>query len=73
MTIRGGQRTVDLSPIAATTFYLDVELTYGSVGRLAQAVVGADSLEAANLALGELGVRTELDLERDAAGETARS
>jgi hypothetical protein len=73
MTIRGGQRTVDLSPIAATTFYLDVELTYGSVGRLAQAVVGADSLEAANLALGELGVRTELDLERDTAGETARS
>jgi hypothetical protein len=74
VTIRGGKRTFELSPIAATTFYLDVELTYHSVGRLAQAVAGADSLEAANRALGALGVRTELDLEREAAngGSSAR-
>jgi len=36
-------------------------------GRLAQAVSRAGSLEAANEALHGLGVRTELDLERDAA------
>jgi hypothetical protein len=71
--IRGGDRTVELSAIAAATFYLDVELTYRSVGRLARAVAGTDSLEAANRALNQLGVRTELDLEREAAGEAARS
>jgi hypothetical protein len=65
--IRGGARSVELSPMAAVTFYLDVEATLNGVGRLARAVDGAESLEAANQALHELGVRTELDLERDAA------
>jgi hypothetical protein len=65
-TIRGGARTVELSPAAALTFYLDVETTIRAVARLARAVAGATDLEQANEALHELGVRTELDLEREA-------
>jgi len=64
VTIRGGARTFELSSVAALTFYLDVELTFGTAGRLARAVAGSDSLEAANDALAGLGVQTELDLER---------
>jgi len=67
-TIRGGTRTFELSPIAAMTFYLDVDITINAAGRLAQAVAGAGSLEEANDALRALGVGTELDYERNAAG-----
>jgi hypothetical protein len=67
VSIRGGARTVELSSLASVTFYLDVEAMIRAVGRLARAVDGAESLEAANQALNELGVRTELDLEQDAA------
>jgi hypothetical protein len=69
VTIRGGARTFELSTAAALTFYLDVEVTFNTAGRLARAVAGAGSLEAANDALGKLGVRTELDLEIDAAAQ----
>jgi hypothetical protein len=65
--IRGGARTVELGPVAALTFYLDVEATIRAVGRLARAVDGASSLEQANDALNDIGVSTELDLEREAA------
>lgn len=67
VAIRGGQRTVKLSPAATITFYLDVEVTVATVGRLARAVLDAPGLEAANDALHELGVRSELDLEREAS------
>jgi hypothetical protein len=67
-TIRGGTRSLELSPIAATTFYLDVDITIKAAGRLARAVADAGSLEEANDALNALGVATELDYERDAAG-----
>ena len=66
-TIRGGTRTLELSAIAAITVYLDVEATVAAAGRLARAVDAATSLEQANDALHALGVRTELDLEREAA------
>ena len=69
-SIRGGTRTVELSSIAALTFYLDVDITINTAGRLAQAVAGAGNLEQANDALNELGVGTELDYEREAAGVT---
>ncbi len=62
--IRGGVRSVELTTVASVTFYVDVETTLRSVGRLARAVEQASSLEAANDALHALGVRTELDLER---------
>jgi hypothetical protein len=67
-TIRGGTRTLELSAVAALTFYLDVDITINAVGRLAQAVAQATSLEEANDALHGLGVTTELDYEREAAG-----
>jgi hypothetical protein len=65
--IRGGARSVELTTIAAVTFYLDVDCMLLATGRLARAVANAASLEEANDALGQLGVRTELDLEREAA------
>jgi hypothetical protein len=64
--IRGGARTLELSAAASLTLYLDVEPTIGAAGRLASAVDGAQGLEEANEALHAIGVRTELDLERDA-------
>jgi hypothetical protein len=67
-TIRGGTRTLELSPVAAMTFYLDVDITIRAAGRLARAVADTGSLEEANDALNALGVATELDYERDAAG-----
>jgi hypothetical protein len=67
VSIRGGARTLELSSLASVTFYFDVEATIRAVGRLALAVDPADSLEEANQALNQLGVRTELDLEREAA------
>ncbi len=66
--IRGGTRTLELSAAATLTFYLDVDITINAAGRLAQAVGDAASLEEANGALHELGVSTELDYEREAAG-----
>jgi len=66
-TIRGGARTLELTTIASLTFYLDVEVTVRVAGKLARAVTDADSLEQANRSLGRLGVRTELDLEIEAA------
>jgi hypothetical protein len=65
--IRSGTRSLELSPLAAQTSYLDVPVTVHAVGRLARAVGAAPSLELANDALHVLGVRTELDLEREAA------
>jgi hypothetical protein len=65
--IRGGTRSVELTPDAACTFYLDVEATIAACGRLAVAVGESRSVEEASAALGGLGVRTELDLEREAA------
>ncbi len=67
VAIRGGQRTLELTPAAPITFYLDVEATARTCGRLARAVLSAGSLEQANEALNGLGVVTELDLEIEAA------
>jgi hypothetical protein len=69
--IRGGARTVELMAIASITFYLEVEATIGATGRLALAVSESESVEEANAALNAIGVRTELDLEREAASAAA--
>jgi hypothetical protein len=66
-SIRGGTRTLELSALAAVTLYLDVAATIEAAGRLANAVGDAEDLDQANEALHALGVRTELDLEREAA------
>jgi hypothetical protein len=72
VSIRGGARTFELSSLAAVTFYLDAEVAFEAAGPLARAVAGAETLEQANQALARLGVRTELDLEREAAESQAR-
>jgi hypothetical protein len=66
-SIRSGRRTVPLSPAAALTVYFDVDAAIRSAARLAAAVRDAGSLDDANDALHALGVRSELDLEREAA------
>ena len=65
-TIRHGRRTVELSPVGALTFYFDVAVAIRSAARLAAAVTDARDLVHANELLHALGVRTELDYERDA-------
>jgi hypothetical protein len=62
--IRGGRRTVTLSPIGALTFYFDPSSAIATVAALARAVADAEDLEAANDTLHELGVASELDFER---------
>jgi hypothetical protein len=66
--IRSGDRTIELSPVATLTFFFDIGVAMRSVARLARAVAEAPSLEAANDALHALGVRSELDVERERAG-----
>ncbi len=65
VSIRGGLRSFELSSAAAQTTFLDVAATFASAGRLARALATVGSLEEANDALHALGVRTELDLERE--------
>ena len=72
-TIRQGRRTVDLSPVGALTFYFDVAKAIWSAARLAATVVDAEGLDHANELLHALGVRTELDYERDALHTVRRS
>jgi hypothetical protein len=67
VAIRGGAREFSLSSVAAQTVFLDVAAAGAAAGRLAGALAGARSLEEANQALNALGVRTELDLEREPA------
>jgi hypothetical protein len=63
-SIRGGRRTVQLTPVGALTIYFDVAAALASTAQLANAVVDAQSLEAANEILNGIGVKTELDYER---------
>jgi hypothetical protein len=65
VTIRGGARRLELTSLAAQTVFLDVGATLSAAGRLAGALADAGSLEEASQALNALGVRTELDLERE--------
>lgn len=67
--IRGGRRTVELSPLGGLTFYFDPRVAVQRTAPLARAVAGAESLDAAQAVLEAAGVRTELDLERARAKE----
>jgi hypothetical protein len=66
VTIRGGRRTVHLSPFGAATVYFDPARAVASAAPLAQAVMDATDLEDAQQHLRRRGVRTELDYERTA-------
>ena len=63
--IRGGRRTLKLTPLTTLTFFMAPEKLYESLSRPAQAVRGSTSLDEANNALHALGIYTELDFERD--------
>jgi hypothetical protein len=67
-SIRGGRRTLELTPAAAMTWFFDPAIAFEATAVLAQAVAGAESLDHANRILRERGVRTELDWE---SGESA--
>jgi hypothetical protein len=66
--IRTDQRTVKLTPLTALIFFVSATKLFQTLSRPAQAVSQSSSLEAANDALHALGIRTELDLERDRYG-----
>ena len=65
--IRGGRRTVPLTPAGGRMVVFDPAAAIRSAARLARAVADAPSLEGAQAILTALGVRTELDFEREAA------
>lgn len=69
--IRGGRRTVPLTPDGGRLVCFDAAIAIRSAARLAHAVGGAPSLEGAQQILTALGVRTELDYEREAAAQAA--
>jgi hypothetical protein len=69
--IRAGRRPLELSALGALTVYLEPRAAVASAASLARAVRDRPTLDAANDALHELGVRTELDYEREHAGTDA--
>jgi hypothetical protein len=66
--IRGGRRQVELGPVGALAFFFDPSAALDELP-LAQAVAGTESIDEARDSLAALGVRTELDYERDRAAE----
>lgn len=62
--IRGGTRTLKLTPLTALTFFMSPMKLYETLSRPAQAVRQSASLEEANDALHAIDIRTELDFER---------
>jgi hypothetical protein len=63
--IRYDQRAVKLTPLTALTFFLSAPKLYDTLARPARALKDSASLEEANDALRRLGIRTELDFERE--------
>jgi hypothetical protein len=63
-TIRGGRREVPLSPLGSLVFFFDPAAAIVSASRTARAVLDARDLEDADARLRELGIPTELGLER---------
>jgi len=62
--IRGGQRSVKLTPLTALIFFMSATKLYETLSRPARAVRASTSLEDANEALHAIGISTELDFER---------
>jgi hypothetical protein len=65
--IRGGRRTVELTEAGGLVHLFDPSAAMASAARLAAAVAGCASLEAADALLAARGIRTELAYERDLA------
>jgi hypothetical protein len=71
--IRGGLRTVKLTPLTTLIFFMSALSLFQTIAKPAQALLASSSLEEANDALHAMGMRTELDLERDLYQATRRS
>jgi hypothetical protein len=63
--IRDGSRNLKLTPLTALTFFMSPTKLYETLSHPAQAVRQSASLEEANDALHAMGIRTELDYERN--------
>ncbi|HEX6436627.1 MAG TPA: DUF1152 domain-containing protein [Candidatus Binatia bacterium] len=63
--IRDGGRRVKLTPLTALTFFMSATKVFETLSRPAQAVSGSSSLDQANDALHAIGIKTELDAERE--------
>ncbi len=63
-TIRGGSRSLKLTPLTALTFFMSPIVLFDSLSRPARAVHRSTSLDEANDALHAIGIGTELDFER---------
>jgi hypothetical protein len=63
--IRGGERSVKLTPLTALTFFLSTTVVFEALSPPARAVQQTGSLDEANRALHALGIKTELDLESE--------
>lgn len=63
--IRQDQRRVKLTPLTTLTFFLSPAVVFNTLSQPAQAVDQSSSLEEANEALHAIGIKTELDLERE--------
>ena len=66
-TIRGGRRTVELTPLGGRLLWFDPAAAIAGPARLAAAVADAPTLQAAHELLTARGIRTELGYELDAA------
>ncbi|MGE0827444.1 MAG: DUF1152 domain-containing protein [Candidatus Binatia bacterium] len=64
-SIRHDERRVKLTPLTILTFYLSPTAVFHAVARPAQVVARSTSLDEANEALHKIGVKSELDLERE--------
>jgi hypothetical protein len=65
-TIRGGRRTVQLTPVGALVFFFDPVAALRSAARCAVLVEHATSLTQASAILEERGISTELGYEQRA-------
>jgi hypothetical protein len=63
--IRSDQRKVKLTPLTALTFFIATTKLLDTLAQPARAVLQSSSLEQANDALHAIGIKTELDLERE--------
>ena len=72
-SIRGDGRKVRLTPLTTLTFFVSPLVVLEALSRPGRAVASSTSLEQANEAIHALGMRTELDLERERYDQERRS
>lgn len=63
-TIRSGTRHVELNLCSTSTYFIDPRIIFEKISKTSRAVQDAKSLEEANEKLHDIGVNTELDIER---------